>query len=256
MWLLTSFAGIQETWQGVPGVQTDDIGFTTEILDELESSYCIDTNRIYATGKSQGAGFVGVLACEANLSMRIAAYAPVSGAFYISNYGDTCSPTTVPIKPCNPGRTNIPMLEFHGLADATIAYMGGERKGGCLASIPHWIQTWALRDGLGMTNISMSVPGASEGSSAVMYEFGTGWQQGLVTHIMDGDVSFPRIHPIDCPLEMLTHFAFFQNIDHDWPSTQINIDNTAQGHVPATFNASTIILEYFATHPLGWNFES
>lgn len=133
---------------------------------------------------------MGVLACDATLSQRVAAYAPVSGAFYISDYGDTCEPTTVPIEPCSPGRTNIPMLEFHGMADDTIAYMGGARKGGCLASIPHWIQTWAQRDGLAATNVSLGVPGALSGSSAVMYEFGSGWQRGLVTHIMDGTVSF------------------------------------------------------------------
>lgn len=179
---------------------TDDTGFTAKILDELESQYCVDTNRIFATGKSQGGGFVGVLACNETLSKRIAAYAPVSGAFYISDYGGTCDPTTVTMPTCQPSRTNIPILDFHGMADTTIAYMGGERKGGCLPSIPHWVQSWAERDGLGQTNVSSSVPGALSGSSAVAYEFGSGWQQGMVTHIMDGTVSItlpppPRLSP-------------------------------------------------------------
>lgn len=188
---LTSSA--QGTWQGVPGVTTDDTGFTTRILNELEERYCIDTNRIYATGKSQGGGFVGKLACDATLSKRIAAFAPVSGAHYVSDYGSTCDPWTVVIQPCNPGRTNIPILNFHGLNDSTIRYWGGERKDGCLPAIPHWTQTWARRDGLELTNTSSSVPGASSGSSAVMYEFGSGWQKGMVTHIMDGTVSAAEI---------------------------------------------------------------
>lgn len=62
---------LQERWQGVPGVETDDLGFTTGILDDLEAQYCIDTDRIFATGKSDGAGFVGVLACDEELSSRI-----------------------------------------------------------------------------------------------------------------------------------------------------------------------------------------
>lgn len=198
----------------------DDIGFTSKILDSLQSQYCIDLDRIFATGKSDGAGFDGVLACDENMSKRIgehsfkltqkhrlhlelrhktssAAFAPVSGAFYTPNAADnTCDPTTTPNNPaitpllsCTPGRTNIPMLEFHGLADATIAYNGGVRREACLPTIPHWIQTWAQRAGLGAANSSSSVPGALEYSSAVRYEFGQGASQGLVTHIVDGTVS-------------------------------------------------------------------
>lgn len=85
------------------------------------------------------------------------------------------------------------MLEFHGLADGTIAYTGGVQRKACLPTIPHWIQGWAEYDGLGTTNVSSQVPGALEGSSAVQYEFGEGTDQGLVTHIMDGTVSKPTI---------------------------------------------------------------
>lgn len=121
----------------------------------------------------------------------------MSGAFYIANTtGNTCDPNTIlynpditPATTCKPSRTNIPMLEFHGLADTTISYNGGVRRKACLPTIPHWIQTWAVRDGLGSTNKSSAVPNALKGSTAVRYEFGTGSHQGLVTHIMDGTVS-------------------------------------------------------------------
>lgn len=173
----------------MPNVTTDDIAFTSEILDQLESQYCIDTNRIYATGKSQGGGFVGVLACDAQMSRRIAAFAPVSGAFYQTNFGTTCNPNTVPIAPCSPGRRDIPILNFHGLVDNTIAYYGGLRRRACLPAIPYWCQTWAENDGLALVNTSSGVPGALDGSTAVKYEWGDGLRQGLVTHIMDGVVS-------------------------------------------------------------------
>ncbi|CAN8100561.1 unnamed protein product [Discula destructiva] len=227
--------GIDETWQGVPGVETDDLGFTADILDDLESQYCIDQNRLFATGKSQGGGFVGVLACDEHLSKRISAFAPVSGAFYIANTtGDTCDPESIPYNPdispaknCTPGRTSIPMLEFHGLNDSTINYNGGVRRKACLPTIPHWIQTWAERDGLGSTNTSSRVPGALDGSMAIRYEFGQGSKQGLVTHIMDGT-----------------------NIGHDWPSSLLNDDAEGNGDPPASFNASSIIIEFFAAHSL------
>lgn len=61
----------QEMWQGAPGIETDDLGFTSDILDDVQAQYCIDSDRIFATGKSQGGGFVGVLACDEDLSKRI-----------------------------------------------------------------------------------------------------------------------------------------------------------------------------------------
>lgn len=120
----------------------------------------------------------------------------MSGAFYVANATDnTCDPETIPYNPdiepakdCTPGRAKIPMLEFHGQADHTIAYAGGVRRQACLPSIPHWIQTWAERDGLGSTNVSSGVAGASEGSTAIRYDFGQGDDEGLVAHIMDGTV--------------------------------------------------------------------
>ncbi len=44
----------QEMWQGVPGVDVDDKQFPTDILDQLESLYCVDPSRIFATGRSDG----------------------------------------------------------------------------------------------------------------------------------------------------------------------------------------------------------
>lgn len=135
---------------------------------------------------------MGVLACDDDMSQRIAAFAPVSGAFYMDDFGDVCEPETVPIEPCSPGRDDVPVLVFHGLVDDTIAYYGGPRRGGCLPTIPHWVQTWADRDGLGPRNETSAVPTALDGSSAIRYEFGEGVQKGLVTHIMDGTVSAGR----------------------------------------------------------------
>lgn len=222
---LTIHHYLQETWEGVPGVETDDIGFTSTILDDLEEKYCIDTDRVYATGKSQGGGFVGVLACDKDMSTRIAAFSPVSGAFYVSNFGDTCDPETILIQPCNPGRDAIPMLEFHGLADSTIPYYGGERKNGCLPTIPYWVQTWAELDGLDLENTTSKVPGTDENSTAVRYTFGNGTTQGLVTHIMDGNVSGRRTTRLGGWTDRTCCRATRVELD----STQLEDNNSADG---------------------------
>lgn len=196
----------------------DDIQFTADIIDYVQGEYCIDPARIFATGKSDGAGFCNTLACDAKLSTRIAAFAPVSGAFYIDTL--PCMPDTVQI-PCDAGRTNVPFLEFHGGNDTTIHYQGGERKDECLPAIPHFIQQWALRDGLGMENVSEPVA-----ANAVLYRFGNGADAGLVEHIYDSVIG------------------------HDWPSTAPNADNSKSGHHVASFNATPIILDFFKKHPL------
>ena len=54
------------------------LGFTTDMLAFFNKNFCIDTSRVYATGKSNGGGFVGnVLACDPTLSKVFAAFAPV-----------------------------------------------------------------------------------------------------------------------------------------------------------------------------------
>ncbi|KAJ9136763.1 Feruloyl esterase B [Pleurostoma richardsiae] len=212
--------GLNYTWEGVPNVTTKDTQFVTKILNEVEKEYCIDHSRIFATGKSQGGGFVGVLACDSALSTRIAAFAPVSGAYYVSNVS-VCDPATVKI-PCDPGRKHVPVLAFHGGADGTISIDGGPRKGGCLPTIEHWVNEWAIRDALGTKNTSVSLTEA-----ATEHVFGAGDERSLVTFVYDGD-----------------------KVDHSWPYTGDNPDNLQHGDGPASFNATPVILDFFKEHPL------
>lgn len=125
--------GDRQAWQGAPysAPGVDDLAFTHDLLDHLEASLCVDERRVYATGKSNGAGFTAILACRA--AERIAAIAPVAGAFY-----GTGEP------PCDPSRP-VPVIEFHGTADATIPYPGDADRG--LPAITDWIAAWAQRDG-------------------------------------------------------------------------------------------------------------
>ncbi|CAJ2512463.1 Uu.00g054780.m01.CDS01 [Anthostomella pinea] len=207
------------TWEGAPGNDEDDVGFTSDVLDAMTAGYCIDTSRIYATGKSQGGGFVGRLACDADMSKRIAAFAPVSGAYYIGSIDEKSEtkPETVQV-PCEAGRADVPIMAFHGGDDTTIAYYGAFRSGSCLPAIPNWIQQWAARDDLDETPANTSISGSDNG---VVMSFG----DGLVTLVYDGD-----------------------DIGHDWPSTTENSDNGGTGL--AAFNASTMIMAFFREHTL------
>jgi len=210
--------GIAAKWQGIPGSTANDTGFTADILNSLEEDYCIDSSRIYATGKSDGAGFTNTLACDRTLSTRIAAFAPVSGAFYQAQL--PCEPTSTDIQ-CTPGREKIPFLEFHGGNDSTINYFGGERKDACLPAITYFVQMWAMRNGISLQfNTSLTA------LDTVIFTYGTGSDAGLVTHVFD------------------------TNIGHDWPSTLPNSDNSQAGRHVASFNASTAVMDFFSQYTL------
>ncbi|ATY61532.1 carbohydrate esterase family 1 [Cordyceps militaris] len=211
--------GVKNSWQGVPDDTINDVLFTNDILDYLESKYTVDTARVYASGKSDGGGFCNILACDARASRRIAAFAPVSGAFYVA--ASPCHPDTVPLLARCLGRADVALIEFHGGNDSTIHYAGGVRKGACLPAIPHFVQQWALRNELGLQNQTSAVA-----PNTVAYKYGSGDKAGLVTHVFESDIG------------------------HDWPSTAPNADNSRKDHHVASYNATPIILDYFSKYRL------
>lgn len=87
----------------------DDIGFISTLLDTLEADYSIDTDRVYATGHSNGAMMCYRLACE--MSNRIAAIAPVAGVYQVVG---ACSPTR-----------RMPVIHFHSYLDINVPVLGG-----------------------------------------------------------------------------------------------------------------------------------
>ncbi|HRG39009.1 MAG TPA: PHB depolymerase family esterase [Bacteroidia bacterium] len=94
-------------------VGTDDVGFISQLVDTLQSRYAIDTNRIYATGHSNGGMMCYRLATE--LSEKIAAVA-ISSATMVRNY---------PFTPKRP----VPIIHFHSYKDQNVPYYGGEIMG-------------------------------------------------------------------------------------------------------------------------------
>jgi polyhydroxybutyrate depolymerase len=120
------------SWSGTPAgsPSADDIGFVLATLARVERSACVDSERVYATGKSDGGGLAAQLACEA--ADRFAAVASVAGAYYPIEGG------------CRPSRP-IAILEIHGDADHVVPYRGSERRD--LPDVAQWLADWAARDG-------------------------------------------------------------------------------------------------------------
>jgi polyhydroxybutyrate depolymerase len=89
--------------------KVDDVGFTKAIIEAVSKAACIDPKRVYATGMSNGAGFVHRLGCEA--ADVLAAIAAASADL-----------VTDPCKPVRP----ISVLAIRGLTDTMVAYSGGK----------------------------------------------------------------------------------------------------------------------------------
>ncbi len=87
----------------------DDLGYVRAMLDDLESRFNVDPNRIYATGFSNGGMLVHLLACE--MSDRIAAIATLAGPFW--HHPEDCVVT----RP-------VPMMHLHGTDDHLAPYDG------------------------------------------------------------------------------------------------------------------------------------
>lgn len=88
----------------------DDVALIRAIIAQLSTAYCLDMDRVYATGLSNGGAMAHRLACEA--SDAIAAIATVAGAYVELDEG------------CQPARP-IPVIMFHGTGDPITPYEGG-----------------------------------------------------------------------------------------------------------------------------------
>jgi len=196
--------GYRQAWQGAPYEPTgvDDVGFTADLLDSLQDDLCVDPARTYATGKSNGAGLVGLLACR--LPDRFAAVAPVAGAFY-PGAREGCE-DAVP----------VPVLDIHGVADATIPYAGDPDRD--LPAIADWVGDWAERDGC------LPTPRTRTIGRDVLTSTWRGCDDGTAVE----------------------HVAV-QGGGHVWPGADVY---SGGGHVTHTIEAHEVIWRFFRQHTL------
>ncbi|KAI0473427.1 carbohydrate esterase family 1 protein [Xylariaceae sp. FL0804] len=200
-----SWAGANYSSVSVP----EDLQFVADLLDALRAGYCVDDSRIYATGISNGAGFVDVIACDATVGGEFAAFAPASGAYYTDNNSTHGS--------CVPARSPLPVLEIHGGADASVSYEGGAGEGGIEPPIPTWLDWWAARDGCA--------------------------DDPEVDQSFDDDVQH-YTWTCNGTAGALQHWKV-DDMGHCWASTEINFSQISIGQGPTHINASRIIMDFF-----------
>ncbi|KAI5867258.1 carbohydrate esterase family 1 protein [Durotheca rogersii] len=206
--------GVGGAWAGANYSEIsvdEDLQFVSDLLDDLRAEYCVDESRIYATGMSNGGGFVNTIACSA-AGAAFAAFAAASGSFYTDSGGAASAA-------CAPARAPLPLLEIHGAADASVRYAGGAGEGGALPPVAEWLARWAARNACG-DGAPASVD-LSFGGKVRRERWTCGGAEGVVEHWRVEDMG------------------------HCWASTEINFSQIAAGEGPTYIQASRIIMDFF-----------
>lgn len=194
-------------WLSNPNADTsrpNDLDFTNDLLTHMEEELCVDTSRLYSAGKSNGGGFTGVIACNATVGSRFAAFAAVSGAWYDTD--------DIPgVGPCAPARRDegYPFLEFHGTTDTTAPIDGNDSKTPKLPVIDileMWAenngcakdQTWAKNETVFETPLVKHVVWNCEGKDGIVQHY----REGENGHCWPSTVSNDdyKSHTDQCPL--------------------------------------------------------
>lgn len=99
----------------------DDVAFARAIVDTLRQEACVDVQRIYATGCSNGGGMAFRVGCDA--ADVFAGIAPVDFDCATGDDGDPTCDNCSPVRP-------VSEIQFRATADSAVPYDGGLRPGG------------------------------------------------------------------------------------------------------------------------------
>ncbi len=193
----------------------DDMAFAEAVLDRAIATACVDEDRVYTTGMSNGGYFSSRLVCE--LADRIAAAASVAALAHPDD--------------CDPARP-VPYLGFHGVEDEIVPYDGGGfsslapgiRIELFEAVIPEEFAEFAATFGCDPTPTEESV---SADVTSFVYE--------------------------DCPNGVEAVFYRLDNAGHTWPgsTTSLAISQLAGLGVTNTdVSATELSWDFFSRHPL------
>ena len=197
------------------------------VLDDAEKTLCIDQNRVFVDGYSQGAIMTSSVACQ--FADRVAAVAPVDGI-------------TTP-DGCDPARS-VPVIAFHGTDDPFVGYTGlvGEKSLGLKAP-----------DGSGRTLAEVGVK-ATDRMGPPVPEVAAAWAA------RNGCESTP---PTETPVPPdVTRLSFscpagaevvLYRVDgggHSWPNSEFTKSIASiVGPTTSTIDATDLAWQFFQDHP-------
>jgi polyhydroxybutyrate depolymerase len=214
-------------WQ--TGYKSKDLAFLRGVLTNIESKLCVDSNRVFVTGYSNGAIMASVLACVD--AAQVAAIAPVSG---VAN----------PAK-CNPSRP-VPVVAFHGTADPLVSYTGGLSAEAYKLPLPPGTKG-NLSHLLG-ANVPQSTTGPSIPKTTAAWATRDGCASTPTTRVVAKNVA---LISYSCPNGNTVELYRIRGGGHTWPGSVADSKTKNLGATTMAISADKIVWNFFKAHPLG-----
>ena len=193
----------------------DDVGFTRSMLDDLAKVANVDTNRVFATGLSNGGIMSHYVASE--LSDRIAAIAPVGGPLMMES--------------CHPQRA-VSVMHFHGTGDEFAPLNGGFGKGALgragiteFRSVDHTIQSWVKSNGCKPEPEVVALPDKADDGMKCTRKTWSGGKDGSEVVLIE-----------------------IENGGHTWPGNEPTV--AMLGKSTKDISANDLMWEFFQKHPM------
>jgi polyhydroxybutyrate depolymerase len=200
------------------------------LLSHVEATACVDENRVFVTGYSNGAFMTSAIACQ--YSSRVAAVAPVAGIQAVR---------------CRTERP-VPVVAFHGTADPLVHYNGTASK---------VAQALPAPDGSVETDRQkanqLGVDGAFISGPSIPAEAASWAKRNRCSSKKTIDRVAGRVSLLSwsCPHGANVELFRIQGGGHTWPGSK---ESAALASIlgPTTFeiSADAQMWQFFRTHPL------
>ncbi|MEJ5255708.1 MAG: PHB depolymerase family esterase [Acidimicrobiales bacterium] len=210
-------------WNAVPHAELpDDVGFIAGVIDEVTSAVCVDPERVYVVGFSNGAFLASLVACR--LADRVAAIAAVAG---LQDPAD-CRPTSP-----------VSVLAIHGTDDGYVPITGG--AGPRLASLE-----WSDESRTAFDGLPWSEPAAAAAAWAARARCRPDPERMPVA------ASVERITYVACEGNASVELYVIAGAGHTWPGSELAAASAAVlGPATSAIDANEVIWSFFADHPRG-----
>lgn len=207
-------------------LDSPDVRFIGDLLDEIGRTLCVDGRRVYVTGFSNGAFLASTLACvDAD---RIAAIATVSGLLDPPG--------------CKPARP-VPIVAFQGTGDEFVSFTGGLGPRAQVASANDGTGR-LLGETSGGKAVARSAP--TEKVAAVWAKRNKCTGKPKQTQVAP-DVTAVRYR---CPKRADVDLYRIEGGGHTWPGSEFSrAIEAAVGPTTFSINADEVIWSFFEAHP-------
>jgi polyhydroxybutyrate depolymerase len=205
-------------WNSFGQPAPDDVAYLTGLVDQVAASECVDRNRVYVAGMSNGAFMTSLLACRR--PAVFAAAVAVAGL----QFPDGCA-----------DGPPVPVMAVHGTDDDYVRYEGGFGDGVRTLGVDPAMATTAGRN--------LSVPDAAEAWAG----------RNRCT-----PNSTPKVNKVASDVELMewkgcaapVQLYVVNGGGHSWPGSEFSANlPDVVGRTTMTVDATELAWEFFEAHP-------